>query len=214
MTRHRAALVLIVLIVLIGAVGLTTVLSADTLYLRNGLRVQGELVSVDDRVVRFGEDRGTTVLRVREFDRDEVMRIELDPRRGRGRGDNRPVGRPPGMRERLSIVTGNVAWNDTGVEVRAGQEIYFEASGRVRWGRGREDPPSGEPGSPSNPNRPMPNRPAAALIGKIGSASEDLFYIGDEPGPIRMRTSGRLFLGINDDFLADNSGNFRVVIYY
>jgi hypothetical protein len=29
-----------------------------------------------------------------------------------------------------------------------------------------------------------------------------------------MRESGRLFLGINDDVLADNSGNFRVTVYY
>jgi hypothetical protein len=29
-----------------------------------------------------------------------------------------------------------------------------------------------------------------------------------------MRSSGRLYLGVNDDFLADNSGNFRVTVYY
>jgi hypothetical protein len=29
-----------------------------------------------------------------------------------------------------------------------------------------------------------------------------------------MREAGRLFLGINDDVLEDNSGNFRVTIYY
>ena len=51
----------------------------------------------------------------------------------------------------------------------------------------------------------------AALIGKIGN---DMFFIGDETGPIRVRTSGRLQLGINDDVLDDNSGNFRVVVYY
>ena len=65
-----------------------------------------------------------------------------------------------------------------------------------------------------NPGRPMPNRNAAALIGKIGSDSNDLFFIGDETGPVRVRGNGRLFLGINDDVLTDNSGNFRVVVYY
>jgi hypothetical protein len=60
----------------------------------------------------------------------------------------------------------------------------------------------------------MANRPAAALIGKVGTSSGDFFFIGDEQGPIRMRASGRLYLGINDDYLADNSGNFRVVIHY
>lgn len=52
------------------------------------------------------------------------------------------------------------------------------------------------------------------MIGKIGNTSGDYFFIGDERGAIRMRASGRLYLGVNDDFLADNSGNFRVVVYY
>jgi hypothetical protein len=29
-----------------------------------------------------------------------------------------------------------------------------------------------------------------------------------------MRSGGRLYLGINDDMLQDNSGAFRVAIYY
>lgn len=60
----------------------------------------------------------------------------------------------------------------------------------------------------------MPNRNAAALIGKIGNDSGDLFFIGDETGAVRLRGSGRLFLGVNDDVLTDNSGNFRVVVFY
>jgi hypothetical protein len=60
----------------------------------------------------------------------------------------------------------------------------------------------------------LPNRPAAALIGKVGDESGDLFFIGDNQGSIRVRGSGRLWLGINDDVLDDNSGNFRVTVYY
>ncbi len=59
--------------------------------------------------------------------------------------------------------------------------------------------------------RPIPSRPGAALIGRIG---EDPFFIGDGGGPVRMRQSGRLYLGINDDYLADNSGHFRVTVYH
>jgi hypothetical protein len=57
----------------------------------------------------------------------------------------------------------------------------------------------------------MGNRNAAALIGRIDN---DMFFIGDDTGPIRVRNNGRLFLGVNDDVLTDNSGNFRVVVYY
>jgi hypothetical protein len=115
------------------------------------------------------------------------------------------------MRERTAVVQANTAWSDTGVDVRAGQTVFFEAQGRIRWGRDRQDGPGGERNSPDNPNRPMGNRNAAALIGKIGN---DLFFIGDDTGAIRVRNSGRLYLGVNDDVLTDNSGSFRVVVHY
>lgn len=187
-------------------------LKADTLILRDGSRVQGELVSFRNGTVEFEERRGygSGSGRTLRFDRDEVVRIEFDNNRNTGNSAN-SFDRPSGMRERQVIVSADMDWNDAGIDVRAGQTVYFEATGQVRWGRDRRDGPAGERNSPSNPNRPMPNRNAAALIGKIGS---DLFYIGDDTGAIRVRNSGRLYLGVNDDVLTDNSGNFRVVVYY
>ncbi len=186
-------------------------LAADTLVLRNGQRVDGELVSVRGDIIEFREAgwRG----RVVQINRDEVMRIEFDRDRTPDRGVTLG-GRPSGMREREVIVSADVAWNDSGVEVRAGQTLYFSAEGRVRWGPDRRDGPAGERNSPRNPNRPMPTRPAAGLIGKVGESATDYFFIGDEEGAIRMRSSGRLYLGINDDYLRDNTGNFRVTLYY
>jgi hypothetical protein len=91
--------------------------------------------------------------------------------------------------------------------------VYFSASGRVRWGPGRQDGAAGESGSPYNPTRPIPGRPAAGLIGRVGE-SNDYFFIGGDQGPVRMRSSGRLSLGVNDDVLDDNSGSLRVTIAY
>ncbi|MFM8532054.1 MAG: LecA/PA-IL family lectin [Acidimicrobiia bacterium] len=192
---------------------LPAALHADTLFLRDGSRVQGELIAIRNGQIEFEERRGFGGGRTLRFDRDEVDRIEFENRRfgGGNTNGNSFGGRPSGMRERQTIVSADVAWNDSGVDVRAGQTVYFEAQGRVRWGRDRQDGPAGERNSPSNPNRPMGNRNAAALIGRIG---DDLFFVGDEAGPMRMRSSGRLFLGVNDDVLTDNSGNFRVVVYY
>jgi len=189
-------------------------LQADTLYLRDGTRVQGELIAFRNGTIEFEERRGFGGGRTLRLDRDEVVRIEFENTRRSGGSDFLGGGRPSGMRERQTLVSADVPWNDTGIDVRAGQTIYFEAQGQVRWGRDRRDGPAGERNSPSNPNRPMGNRNAAALIGKVGDASNDYFFIGDETGPIRMRSSGRLYLGINDDVLTDNSGNFRVVVYY
>lgn len=196
-------------------------LHADVLVLRNGSRVQGELIAVRGGVIEFEEQRGFGGRRTIRVERDEVARIELD--RGFGGGGDYPGGpgfgggggggRPPGLRERSTTVGSTVAWNDTGIDLRAGQTVFFEASGNVRWGRDRRDGPEGENNSPTNPNRPIPNRPAAGLIGRVGNGS-DFFFIGGEQGAIRVRSSGRLYLGINDDFLQDNSGSFRVIVFY
>lgn len=197
----------------VAVLALSASVQADTLYLRNGTRVQGELIGFRNGTIEFEERRSSGSTRTVRVDRDDVLRIEFD---NRGGNSNDVLGgaRPSGLRERQTIVSANVAWNDTGIDVRAGQTIYFESTGQVRWGRDRRDGAAGERNSPSNPNRPMPNRNAAALIAKIGSGSNDYFFIGDDTGPVRVRSSGRLYLGINDDVLTDNSGNFRVIVYY
>ena len=120
--------------------------------------------------------------------------------------------RPRGLREREVTVSARQPWTDTGITIRNGQTVYFEASGRVRWGRDRQDGPEGENDSPRNPNRPIPARPAAALIGRVG---DDVpFFIGTDAQGVRVRGSGQLFLGVNDDAFEDNSGSFRVTVYY
>jgi hypothetical protein len=205
---------------------LSVSLVADTIVLRDGRRVEGQLVSVRDGVVEFDAQRGIFGRERLRVDLADVTRIEFDrinnrdsrdndnnDRRDRDRSDNNGPGRPGGMRERSVNVNAAQPWQDTGVELRGGQTVYFEASGKVRWGPGRQDGPDGERNSPRNDARPMPNRPAAALIGRVGQ-SNDYFFIGDDTGPIRVRGSGRLYLGINDDFLRDNSGSFRVTVYY
>jgi hypothetical protein len=209
MSAHPVARIVLGVAMFAGAVAC---LSADTLFLRDGRRVSGELLAFHGGEIEFRE-AGThgRVLRVR---RDEVRRIEFDEVVDDRYADREPGGRPRGLREREVIVSGDVAWIDTGVDVRSGQSVYFNSTGTVWWGPGRKDGPEGEKDSPHNQARPIPNRPAAALIGKIGGGSRDLFFIGRDEGPIRMRAAGRLFLGVNDEVLKDNHGNFRVVVSY
>lgn len=189
-------------------------LAADTLVLRDGRRAEGRLVGMRSGVVEFEEDRGWRGSRTLRIDRDEVLRIELDEAdsfdSARNDASDRP--RPSGLREREVTVAADVPWSDAGIDVREGQAIYFEAQGRVNWGPGRRDGAGGQRSSPRNPTRPIPNRPGAALIGRVNS--DDPFFIGDDKQAIRMRAAGRLSLGINDDYLADNSGSLRVTVYY
>ena len=177
---------------------------ADVLVLRDGRRVEGTLVAVRGDTIEFREgDR-----RLRRYDRDEVRSIQFDDdREDAGRGGR------GALRERVATVDARLAWTDTGVDVRAGQDVLFSSSGEIRWGPNRRDGAAGERNSPRNSARPMPDRNAAALIGKVGE-NGDPFFIGDARDLLRMRASGRIFLGLNDDYLADNSGSLRVVIAY
>jgi hypothetical protein len=204
----------------------TPLLLADTLVLTNGRRIQGELTGVQGREIEF-EERDGGRRRIIRVPRHEIARIELeDDRSGFGgfggdrRDDRRDDRRndaaggvPRGMRERQINVSAREQWIDTGIDVRAGQSVYFSASGETRWGPGRRDGAAGEQNSPVNPGRPLPDRPAAALIGRVGDG-RDVFFIGDDTAAFRIRGNGRLFLGINDDVLTDNSGTLRVTISY
>jgi hypothetical protein len=202
-----------------------TALTADVLPLRDGRRIEGTLVAVRDDTIEFDAYGGRDRL-VRRYDRADVRSIQFDDVRGvgvdrfdrgrdnpgfdRGRDDGRAR---PGMRERVVSVEARTAWTDSGIDVRAGQELFFSATGEVRWGPNRRDGAGGERNSPRNNGRPMPDRNAAALIGRIGPDG-DPFFIGDDTQAIRVRGGGRLFLGLNDDYLLDNSGALRVTIAY
>lgn len=196
-------------VILVGGASLV----ADTLVMKDGRRIRGQLRSVRDGVIEFVEERFLSSRTIR-VDRDDVARIEFDDADRGASGRAETPERPRGLRERDVSVPANVAWTDTGIDVRSGQDVYFVARGRVRWGPDRRDGASGERDSPYNANRPIPRRPAAALIGRIGEASTEYFFIGDEQGAIRMHGRGRLFLGLNDDYLLDNSGALTVTVYY
>jgi hypothetical protein len=197
----------------LGAVTAT----ADTLIMEDGRRLRGELVSVSRGVVLFDTDASNTtrarrtrvnlvdVRRINFTDDDDDLDSGSYERFGTDRGYD--VGR----RERVVNVVAREPWTNSGIDVRAGETISFVTQGTVNWGPGRNDTAAGEHNSPYNAARPIANRPAGALIGRIGN---DTFFIGAEEGAFRARTSGRLYLGINDDFLNDNAGAFSVRVMY
>jgi hypothetical protein len=195
-------------------------LVADVLVLRDGRRVEGVLLEIRGDSIEF-ETAGPRGRRVERYRRGDVRAIQFDdrfdPRLGydtgaRRDGDPGPVGRS-GLRERTVQVQAREGWTRTGLMLRAGQTVQFAASGEIRWGPNRKDGPAGERNSPYNQNRPMPRMNAAALIGRIGEQG-DPFFIGGDRSPVRVRASGELWLGINDDYLQDNTGWFTVVIGY
>jgi hypothetical protein len=187
---------------------------ADVLIFRDGRRIEGFLTSVNGSSIEFEHRTGRDAGRVRRYDRDEVRSIQFDDNdfRGNSSGGQLQGGRS-GLRERTVMVDARTPWTDAGVDLRSGQEVFFASTGEVRWGPGRRDGAEGEKNSPFNQGRPMPDRNAAALIGKIGP-NGDPFFIGGDRQSIRVRGAGRLFLAINDDYLQDNSGSLRVTVSY
>lgn len=130
---------------------------------------------------------------------------------------------------RISVL-GDVDWTDTGLEVKENQEIYFSALGGISLQKGNPKAYCGPDGYPlKTMQQPFSDRNIGALIGKVvllisieldeETGEEirheigEIFYIGAE-NDIRMPLSGRLFLGINENIVADNSGEYEVIIYF
>ena len=108
-------------------------------------------------------------------------------------------------------VAGTERWTDTGIDVRAGDTLLFNARGTVRLSDNDNGNDIAEVSGARSGRRgadaPLVNQTAGALIGRIGNS--DTFLIGNRRS-LRAPASGRLFMGVNDDHLADNSGDFQV----
>jgi hypothetical protein len=125
-----------------------------------------------------------------------------------------PSARPrDGRPGRMITVSATTRWTDSGVDVTSGDVVSFSVAGTVSLGDDRSLGAEGDlDAATPAPRRPMPDRPAGALIGRIGTSPDDTFFIGAERLPFRVRTSGRLYLGVNDDTLADDDGAFQVAV--
>jgi Ca2+-binding EF-hand superfamily protein len=109
------------------------------------------------------------------------------------------------------VVDARERWIDTGVNVRQGDLIMFDVSGEVRLSADQNDlaAPGGARSGRRAPDSPLNRQAAGALIGRIGNSNA--FGIGNQRS-IRAPATGRLYLSVNDDYLADNAGHFEVQV--
>jgi Ca2+-binding EF-hand superfamily protein len=107
------------------------------------------------------------------------------------------------------VVDARERWIDTGVNVTRGDLIMFDVSGEVRLSADQDDlaAPGGARSGRRAPDSPLNRQAAGALIGRIGNGN--VFGIGNQRS-IRAPRTGRLYLSVNDDYLADNAGHFTV----
>jgi hypothetical protein len=147
----------------------------------------------------------------REFSSNEIARIIL------ARPAN--VVATSGNNAALAAATGSgisvspkQPWTATGLTVRKGEVLTFNASGEVQLSSDPKDvaTPFGSKLGRKAANAPAPNVLAGALIGRVGTNGQP-FGIGSGAS-VPMPAAGQLFLGINDDGLDDNQGEFRVDI--
>lgn len=109
-------------------------------------------------------------------------------------------------------VPGNQAWVSTGITVRRGDLVSFATTGRLQLS---DDPGDVAHSAGSLRQRtagrsPLPQNFAGALIARVATSAP--FPIGDNTAPIAMPAAGVLYLGINDDEVSDNRGEYVVTI--
>jgi len=136
------------------------------------------------------------------------------------------LGPEPGRIYRITV-PGTEHWTDTGFDIRAGQEISFEAGGAISLQRGN---PVAFPCGPEGLDlktiqQPIRGENIGALIGRIillisvdvdeetGEETRNEiikeFFIGKQKR-VMMPVDGSLFLGVNELVVEDNFGEFKV----
>jgi hypothetical protein len=173
----------------------------------------------------FNDARGSFTVQIKS-ERDLTALDNGDGTRRRTPGtrsrDRRPVDQVD--RNRQQEITINIPATsrgvDTGIDVRAGDQLNITATGTIIAGRrvGQVGPDGGTStgfGSMVNA-RPVPSAGVGALIGYIRMANGQLspaYLIGTQLST-SAPSDGRLILAINDDDFSDNSGSFSVRIRY
>jgi len=109
------------------------------------------------------------------------------------------------------VVPANQPWTPTNIRVRAGERYNFNVTGVIQY---TPDPNEraerqGSLQQHKTAGAPLPNELVGALIGRVENGQP--FLIGGQP-QVTMPASGMLWVGINDDNVADNAGQFNVTI--
>ena len=107
-------------------------------------------------------------------------------------------------------VQGNQSWTDTNLTVRKGDRLAFSTTGQITIRQGGETVGPDGKGDENRVGAPVPTTAVGSLIGRVGTGQP--FAIGSNSQPITMPATGRLYLGVNDAGVSDNSGAFIVTI--
>jgi hypothetical protein len=180
----------------------------NVVWLRNGQTVTGQLYDISGTSplnITFKTDGGDRQIPSSEIGRIVLARTDAAPAANTAATTGTtPAG--AGI-----VVNARQQWTPTGILVRRGETLTFNTTGEVRLSTAADDvaAPAGAMSGRMAAGAPLPGSLAGALIGRIGNGKP--FGIGNQTTVV-MPAGGQLFLGVNDDSLADNTGEFRVEI--
>jgi len=187
------------------------------LLLSNGSSLKGQLLAIRGGEGSANGDQPRTYVfradgREQSFRPDQVARIYLGAYPF-GATSSETVGdATPGLAAGNDTpgavrVAANQGWVSTGMRVGKGEFISFNTSGEVQLSSNPNDRARAAGTSRTAAGAPLPHASAGALIGRVGNSQA--FGIGDQSS-VPMPFDGILYLAVNDDERADNSGQFVV----
>jgi hypothetical protein len=188
------------------------------LLLKSGSASTGRLVTIE------GTDRNPTVIfrtssgEERRVKTSEVGRLYLGrypgatPAASPATSTANPTATTATAQSGAVTVPGNQQWVTTNITVARGQQVRFASSGQIQLSGDANDVATlgGSKQGRRMTGGPLPGALAGALIGRVGNGNP--FGIGDQAGPLTMPDAGVLYLGVNDDNVADNGGAFNVTV--
>jgi hypothetical protein len=183
---------------------------------RDGQMIFGKLYkfSPDGAIITYDAREGGR----HDISADRLARIYINPAAARNvyapilAALDKPAGQKAvGTAGTTVTVPGNQQWTATGFTVKRGEVLNFDASGEVMWTPEAADraQPAGAVNQRKSGRPPVGAAPGGALIARVDNGQP--FLIGGQDR-MRMPANGQLFLGINDDVVTDNTGNFTVTI--
>jgi beta-barrel assembly-enhancing protease len=114
------------------------------------------------------------------------------------------------------VIAGDSLWVDTGVQVEAGDLIAFAASGQIqpiKKDRAVVCGADGIPGTGKGFWKQVSSGNTGALVARIRPVSDpDKRFVSGSVAQWQAPITGLLELGVNDDNLTDNIGEYHVVI--
>lgn len=190
------------------------------LLLKSGGASKGRLASIEGSEREKSNPQPTTVVfrtssgEERRVRLSEVGRLYLGryPGAAESTSASAPAASPSPAQNGQFNVGANQRWVSTGITVVAGQQVSFNSTGEVQLSSDAADvaTTAGSKIGRRASGAPIPGDLAGALVGRVGNGR--VFGIGNQAGPLSMPEGGMLFLGVNDDNLDDNRGNFVVTV--